>query len=595
VKRFKFDKIAALGSALVITLAACGKKPGPGAATGHPLPEPPRLMAKGESGTPGGRLTLVLPGEPRTFNPPIAFDSASDNVVRMLFGSLVSIDFATQNPEPGLAESWSVADDQKTWTFKLRKGLRWSDGKPLTADDVVFTWNEIMFDPNYNRLTYDLFRINGQAFRVTKLDELTVRVVTPEVFAPFVEYFGGIAILPQHVLANVAQRKQFLSAYALTTPAERIVGSGPFRVKQVQPGKSILLERNPEYWTADKTGRRLPYFDEVLFILADSPSTIPVLFLNGTGSAYESMRPENYAQFEQASTNGQFRVIDLGIGSERDFFWFNQNTGTNLSGKPIVNPFKLKWFREKKFRQAVSCAINRERMASEVYGGRAEPSYGFISSENRKWNNPNIPRFTYDPARAKSLLAEIGIQDRNGDGTLEDANSNALEITFFSNLGNPPREQCARFIVEDLAKIGIKLSYQPMDFKTVVDKINVTFDYESILMGLGGGGVDPASQINVLKSTEVLHQWFPEQKSPSTEWEARIDQLMDAQMRTLDFNERKKLFDEVQAILAEELPMIYTVTPHAYAAVRNDIRNVRASVLTPYRVTWNVEELYLKK
>ncbi len=234
-------------------------------------------------------------------------------------------------------------------------------------------------------------------------------------------------------------------------------------------------------------------------------------------------------------------------------------------------------------------------MAREAYGGRAQPAYGFISTENQKWNNPNIPRYGLDLARARTLLAEIGIQDRNGDGLMEDADGNPIEIQLYSNIGNPLREKAAALIVADLKKLGIKLIYLPTDYRSLVERINATYDYECALMGLGGGGGDPASQINVLRSSEELHQWFPLQKAPSTEWEARIDSLMDAQMRTLDFAQRKKCFDEVQAILAEELPMIYTVTPLACAAIRSDVGNVRPAVLSPYHLTWNLEELYFKK
>ncbi len=150
-------------------------------------------------------------------------------------------------------------------------------------------------------------------------------------------------------------------------------------------------------------------------------------------------------------------------------------------------------------------------------------------------------------------------------------------------------------IAEDLKKVGVKLLCQAISFNALLERINKTFDYECALMGLGGSGGDPAAQMNVLKSSEELHQWFPFQKTPATEWEARIDQMMDAQMRTLDFGQRKKDFDEVQSILAEEMPMIYTVSPFSYAAIRSDVGNVRPSVLTPYRVTWNIEELYFKK
>jgi peptide/nickel transport system substrate-binding protein len=192
-------------------------------------------------------------------------------------------------------------------------------------------------------------------------------------------------------------------------------------------------------------------------------------------------------------------------------------------------------------------------------------------------------------------LAEIGIRQTNADGVVKDADGNALEILFISNFGNPLREKAAVLIQEDLERIGIKLVYLPVPFEVLRNKVDRTFDYECALMGLGGGGVDPATQINVLCSTEELHQWFPLQKAPATDWEARIDALMAAQMRTLAFSERKQAFDEVQTILAEELPMIYTVSPFAGAATRLNVANVRPSVLSPYRVTWNLEELYFKK
>src|SRR5258708_4603352 len=145
-------------------------------------------------------FVLATATGPSTFNPLFALDGSSDAIVRLLNGALINMDQTSHEPRPGLAESWSVAPDQKTWTFKIRQGVRWSDGRPLTAADVVFTWNAIMYNPTYNQLTYGLFRIGGKPFAVTNLDELTVQVVTPEVFAPFLEFFGSVAILPKHVL-----------------------------------------------------------------------------------------------------------------------------------------------------------------------------------------------------------------------------------------------------------------------------------------------------------------------------------------------------------------------------------------------------------
>jgi peptide/nickel transport system substrate-binding protein len=587
-----FSRIAML--ACVSALAGCGKSASPRVDAAHPLPPSP-LIAKGDPGQPGGRFVIGASASPRTFNPLFAFDSASDGIVRLLFAPLVMLDSATQQLGPGLAESWSVAPDQKSWTFKLRQGVHWSDGQPFTAEDVLFTWNDIMYNREFNLVSYDLFRIGGQNFAVTKVDDSTVQVVTPEPFAPFVEFFGSVPILPKHVLQTAVTAKVFPAAYGVSSKPGRIVGCGPYRLKEFRPGKATLLERNPEYWVADQQGRRLPWFDEVLFTVGGSPASEPALFLGGKSDVCDTVHAQHYAQFKQASAGGRFQLLDLGVGADRDFFWFNQNTGTNTAGRPIVNPARLKWFRNKKFRQAVSCAVDRDRLVREVYAGRAQPAYGFIASENPRWNNPDIPRYAFDPARARSLLAEIGIQDRIGDSLMKDADGVPVEIRFYSNTGNPLREKAAALIAADLAKVGIKLIYLAMDYRALVERINVTYDYECVLMGLGGGGGDPASQMNVLRSSEDLHQWFPLQKTPSTDWEARIDSLMEAQMRTLNFAQRKKCFDEVQVIVAEELPMIYTVAPFAAAAIRADVGNVRPAVLSPHRLTWNLAELYFKK
>ncbi len=572
-------------------LAGCG--PRESAPPAHPLPTPP-LQVAGEPGRPGGQFVLALSGNPRTFNPLLAFDAASDAVTRLLHSSLIRLDWTTQEVAPGLAHSWSVAPDQKTWTFHLRRGLHWSDGAPLTAADVVFTWNEVMYDRELNRLTQDLFRIQGKPFEVTAVDETTVRVVTPEVFAPFLEFFGSVAVLPKHIFEPAIKQGRFGTVLGVNSTPARVVGCGPFRLKEFVPDKHVRLERNPEYWAADRAGNRLPYLNEARFIIDPSPGSETVLFLAGKTHALDSLRSEAVGRCEQAAANGRFRVLDLGAGVERDFLWFNQNTGFNPAGQPFVAPAKLQWFRNQKFRQAVSCAIDRARIAREACGGRAQPIQTFIGAENRRWHNPSVPVLDFNPERARALLAEVEMLDRNQDGVREDARGMPVEIQMFCNTGNPFREKAAALIAEDLRQVGIKLNVAAIPFRDLVERINVTFDYECALMGLGGGGLDPASQINVLRSSEDLHQWFPRQTAPSTPWEARIDSLMEAQMRTLEFAARKKAFDEVQTILAEQLPMIYTLSPVAYAAVRVEIGNLRPSALTPYRATWNLEELFFQ-
>jgi peptide/nickel transport system substrate-binding protein len=594
-----FVQNAAIFAALLVCLSGCGKKTetGPPKTTANqPLPDPP-LVANCHPGIPGGRLVIAEPGAPKTFNPITANESSSMDIFRFLYASLLGYDLTSQEVEPGLAESWSVAPDNKTWTFKLRKNLRWSDGAPLTADDVIFTFNDVIYNPDIDNVTRDPLTVDGKKFIVTKIDDLTIQVVTPEVYAPFLEGFGaGVPILPKHVLAKTVADKTFASAYGINWKPEDIVGSGSYVIKEYKPAQSVLLERNPWFFEVDSKGQRLPYCDNIVFTVVPDRNAISLRFLSGECDVHDFIYANEYDHFKTESANGKFQLLEPGIGMETDFFWFNENTNVDATtGKPCVAPEKLKWFRNVKFRQACAYAIDRDSLIKSVFSGRAVPNYGIVTPGNKKWYDPNIKTYPHDLAKARALLKEIGIEDRNGDGTLEDADGHPVEFVFNTNIENNSRMKAAVLIQADLQKLGFKVVLQPVEFNTLIHKIDDTHEYECVLMGLFGGGTDPSFHANVVKSDGFTHQWFPRQKQPSTEWEARLDFLMNDLGKTLDFAKRKKDFDEVQKILAEQQPMIFTVTPYYYAAARSDIGNLRPTALSYYRVSWNAEELYFKK
>ena len=594
-----FARIAAVFAATIVCLSGCGKKAetAPQKTAGsYPLPDPP-LVANCKPGIPGGRLVIAEPGDPKTFNPITANESSSLDIYRFLFASLLGADSVTQEVEPGLAESWTNTPDGKTWTFKLRKNLRWSDGEPLTADDVVFTFNDVIYNPGVDNVTRDALQVDGKPFTVTKIDDLTIRVVTPDIYAPFLEAFGaGVPILPKHILAKTVADKTFASAYGINWKPEDIVGSGPFRLKEYKTAQSVLLERNPWFFEVDSNAQRLPYCDNIVFTVVPDRNAISLRFLSGECDVHDYIYANEYDHFKTESANGKFQLLEPGIGMETDFFWFNENTNVDAkTGQPCVDPKKLKWFRNVKFRQACAYAIDRDSLIRSVFSGRAIPNYGFVTPGNKKWFNPDIPQYPHDLARARELLKEIGIEDRNGDGMLEDADGNTIEFVFNTNIENNSRMKAAVLIQADLQKLGFKVVLQPIEFNTLIHKIDDTHEYECVLMGLFGGATDPCFQANVIRSDGYTHQWFPREKQPSTSWEARLDFLMNDLSKTLDFAGRKKDFDEVQRILAEQQPMIFTVTPYYYAAARSDIGNLRPTALSFYRVTWNAEELYFKK
>jgi peptide/nickel transport system substrate-binding protein len=597
---------AVLVSALLV--GGCGKKPdssansgnGSGAALklakddGFPVPEP-AFVADCEPGVHGGRLVIATSADPKTFNPITENESSSSDIIRFLYASLTGFDWVTQKATAGLAASYKVAEDQKTWTFTLRKNLKWSDGQPLTADDVVFTWNGIIFNPKVNNVTRDTFILHGKPFTVSKVDELTVKIVTPEVYPPFLEFAGGIPILPKHKLAEAVEKGNFTSTYGIDTPPAELVGSGPYKLKAFKSGNYTLLERNPYFAETDSKGQRLPYIDEVIYTTVPDMNTVSLRMLAGESNVHENVRPDEYTRFKEAADQHKFKLIDLGISPDKVFLWFNLNTENNpKTGKPHVTPYKLKWFRETKFRQAMAYAIDSGSIIKGAYFGRGESHFGFVSPTNKKWYNPNTPNFPYDLAKAKELLKELGFEDRDKDGILEDREGHPLEFDLNTNAGNNLRERISVLVQEDLKRLGCKVNYLPVDFNMLVDKIDVSKDYECIFMGLGGGAMDPLAMNNVIKSEGFTHFWFPQQKTPSFPWEARMNELMDLQGTILDEAKRREYFNEVQVIMAEQAPFIYLPSQYNYAAVDNRLANLKPTVLSSWRATWNIEELYFR-
>jgi peptide/nickel transport system substrate-binding protein len=607
---------AVLMSALL--LGGCGKKSdsnannssgGSGGSTavklakddGFPLPEP-ALVSDCEPGIHGGRFIIASVSDPKTFNPITENEQSSSDIIRLLFSAVMGFDWRTQKALPGMAESCTVAEDQKTWTIVLRKNLKWSDGQPLTADDVVFTWNDVIFNPKIDNVTRDMFMMHGKPFAVSKVDDLTIKIVTPEVYPPFLEFAaGGVPILPKHKLEAFTKpdkdgHVKFESALGINTPPKDFVASGPYKLKDFKPGQFTLLERNPYFPNTDSKGQRLPYFDEVVFMTTTDMNTMSLRFLAGESHVQETVRPDEYNRFKEEADKGKFKLLALGIGPEKSFIWFNLNTGSNTNtGKPFVAPHKLKWFRETKFRQAMAHAIDRDSIVKGAFSGRGEVHFGFVSPVIKKWHNPDTAKYPYDVAKAKALLKEIGFEDRNQDGILEDRDGNPLEFELNTNAGNNLRERISVLVQEDLKRLGCKVNYRPIDFNSLVDKIQNTYDYECIYLGLGGGASDPMANANVVKSDGYTHFWFPRQTKPSFEWEARLDELMNIQGTTLDEAKRKTAFDEVQVIMSREAPFIYLANQHNFAAIDNRVAGLKPTVLSSYRVTWNLEELYFLK
>ncbi len=549
--------------------------------------------SKCEPGVYGGRVLIGALGDPKTFNPIVASESSSRDIIERMFATLVNRDNVTQELIPGLASHWDMSPDNLSVTFHLRRGVVWSDGVPLTAYDMKFTYDAV-YDPKVQNSLSDVMRVNGKPFQYAVVDSFTFRVSIPEPFAPFLMWAGSVPVLPRHVLESELKAGRFDSAYGVGTPPEKIVGCGPYLLEKYESGVKTVLRRNPVYYRIDRAGNRLPYIERIIHVSLRSQETMLLNFQTGNLDMLDTLKPSDVPILERDALKRKFKVTNLGPGVNQNMFWFNMNDGKGSDGKPYVDPWKLKWFRDVRWRKAMAHAVDRESIIRNVFDGLAQPEYGPESPANKIWYNPDCVKYDFDLKKSAAYLDDMGLRDRNGDGIREDADGHPVEFTMITNTGNDLRELIGNIIKADLAEIGVRMIFSPIEFNTLVVKIDNEYSYECCLLGVGGGDPDPSSGTHMWLSSGRMHQWFPNQKTPATEWEARVDRLMNLQLTALDRQKRKEYFDEIQFIISDQAPYIYLVTPEAFVAASTKFQNLIPTILS-HRLLWNIDEVWVKE
>jgi peptide/nickel transport system substrate-binding protein len=545
------------------------------------------LVSRADLGTFGSQLVVTQRAEPKTLNPVIAVDSVSREVINCTIADLIHIDRETQKTEPALAKVWTVSSDGRRYTLRLRRGLRFSDGHPLDADDVLFSFQAYL-DEKVGSPQRNLLIIGGRPVRVQKTDQYTVQVDLAEPYAAAERLFDNVAILPRHLLETSFIEHRLANAWAPGTPPSQMAGLGPFRVKEYAPGERIVLERNPYYWKTDRAGRRLPYLDRLVFMSVTSEDAQAMRFQTGEADVVSRLGAENFGALAKAGPTSNYKLFDLGAGLDYSFLFFNLNKLDSGTLPEVAR--KQSWFREVAFRQAISAAIDREAIVRLVYRGRATPLWGHVPPGNKLWVNRSIPRADRSVERARRLLGSAGFSWRS-DGTLVDGRSDAVEFTVVTNAGNTERVEMATIIQEDLKQLGISVHVATLELRALVDRLLKTHDYEACVLGLGGGDANPNAEMDVWLSSGGTHLWNPGQSRPATAWEAEIDALMRRQVTTLDGAARKRLYDRVQELVAENLPLIFLVSPNVLVGANTALGNFRPAILDPHTL-WNVEELF---
>lgn len=543
-------------------------------------------LLRGEDavGRRGGRLVYALRSEPKTLNPVTAADIPSKDVIGRLMADLIHIDRQTQRTAPALARSWRVSADGRRYTLELRRGLRFSDGHPFDADDVVFSF-QCYLDERNGSPQRDLLIVGGKPIVVRKLDTHRVGFDLEQPYAAAERLFDSLAILPRHRLEKAQQEGRLAQAWGLATPPAEVAGLGPFRLKSYVPGERLVLERNPHYWKVDRSGQALPYVDEIVFLLVPSEDAQVVRFKAGETDLISRLSAPNFAALSRELRG--YRLEDLGPGLEYSFLFFNLNDLTG--GKLPAISARQAWFSQTTFRQAVSAALDRTGIVRLVYQGRATPLAAHVTPGNTLWVNRTLPPPTRSLARARDLLARAGFSWNSG--SLVDGAGTAVGFTIVTNAANAARVQMATIIQEDLRELGMQVQVVPLENRALLDRVFKSHDYEAALMALASGDVDPNGEMNVWVSGGPTHLWRLGPAAPWAPWEKEIDALMRRQLVMLDAAERKRLYDRVQALVAENLPLIPLVSPNMLVGARQGLGNFRPAILDPY-VLWNADELF---
>jgi len=355
----------------------------------------------------------------------------------------------------------------------------------------------------------------------------------------------------------------------LDTPPAQIISGGPFRLESYVKGERVVLVRNPNYWGVDERNNPVAYLERYTVQIVPDLNAQLARFLAGEADTFSAANADQVAQVLERIRANRLRAeifpnVDVTLGT--NFIVFNWNN---------KDPFKAELFRQVKFRRAMAHLMDKKSMIEVALGGLGQPQWSPISIPNKAFFTDDVPKYEFNPQRAVQLLAELGFRNRNRDGWLVNAQGRVLEFNLVTNQGNTVRERIAQIFRDEARKVGVKVEYRPIDFNELVRQLTSpapdgTREFDAILIGLTGG-IEPAFARNVWQLNGSLHAWNlgVGGKNPSKveAFEVLIDTLMTRGATTLDQAQRRQIYVQFQRVVAENLPLIYTVAP-AYNPAR---------------------------
>jgi len=530
----------------------------------------------------GGTWFDTINEDPKSFNLLVAeTDGTTSAVVASMHDYLIDYDVVARQWKGRVGVPELIVDEANNTmqvVFTLQDNLYWSyynsDRKVrVTSDDVIFWYDEIRGDPAFRSSGYYqqyLYLPDGSPAHIDirKIDDRRFAFHFPIIVAePLLT--TNMEFGPRHVY-EPAKRAGGVDAvrslFSVDVDPRTIPSMGEWFLVEYTPGQRLVYKRNPDYWRKDANGVSVPYVEENIVRIIPDENTQLLLFMNGETESY-GLRPEDLDGVVN-NENKNYTVFNR-EGSLGAAFWsFNQNPVN--SGKP-----QYEWFIQKEFRQAMSCLLNRDRLNAQVYRGLAQPKVNIFPEPN-PYYNPNITlQYLFDTRRAVSLLSSIGIK-QDSRGVMRDSNGRQIEFDLYIVSDNTIYQDTASIIMDELSKVGIKVNIRVVDFQKLVGMLTDTFDWDSTLMAFGSSNLFPSQGSNVWPSDGNLHLWNPNQETPGTEWEARVDYLYNEGLYTVDSAKAQVIWDEFQSILLEQVPLIHLMRSRGFWALNNrwDFTNV---------------------
>ena len=552
------------------------------------------LQSQAPTGKFGGELILSIFGEgPKTFNPFTSKDATSSQMAGMMYDGLFTTDPKTGDVIPKLAKKYEIKNND--YYVYLRKGIKWSDGKPITADDVIFTWENIIFAGLGNTSLRDSCIIDGKLPTITKIDDYTIKFTLSKPFSPFLRQLSA-EIAPKHIFEQATKKgaKYFDGFYSTTTSPEKFVTSGAFRLKEYKPAQRVVFVKNPNYYELNTKNEKLPYLDKVVYLIVGDANN-EILKFEAKEIDVISLKGSNVARYKQKEPYSDYKIYNIGPDTGTMFIVLNLNNRKNSEGKYYVQPEKQFWFKDKNFRYAIDYAIDRDNMVQNIANGLAEPLFT-AESLNSIYLNKDIKGHKRDIDISREYLKQSGFYN-NKNGKLFDKYGNNVEFDLYTNAGNIERESLGVMIKQDLEDLGMKVNFKPIEFNTLVNKMVNTLDWDMILMGLTGSPLEPHNGKNVWNSYGSLHLFNQRLEKTSyddrLDFEKQLDEIFDKASLETNFEARKALYNKYQEIVYEEKPVIYLYSPTRIIAVRKKFKNIYPSTLNG--IMYNIEEIYVDK